>query len=163
MRILHLAAACLALAIAAVPAIGHEYKVGTLTIHHPWTKATAPGAKVAGGYVEFVNAGTEADRLLGGSFAEAERFEIHEMTMEGDVMKMAEVAGGLPIPAGETVALKPGGYHIMLMGLKRALTEGEKIAGTLQFERAGTVQVEFKVEPMGGPQDAHKHDGAMTN
>jgi copper(I)-binding protein len=163
MRFLHLAAACLALAIAAVPAISHEYKAGALTIHHPWTKATPPGAKVAGGYVQFINAGTEDDKLIGGTFAEAERVEIHEMKMDGDVMKMAEVAGGLPIPAGQTVELKPGGYHIMLMGLKRTLKEGEAIAGTLQFERAGTVSVEFKVEAMGGPQDGHKHDGATTN
>ena len=152
-------AATLGLGIAA-PSFAHGYKVGALSIHHPWTRATAPGAKVAGGFFEVKNDGKEADKLIGGTFEGAERFEVHEMKVENGVMSMRQVEGGLTIPAGGSVALKPGGYHVMLMGLKSSLSEGERIKGTLKFEKAGSVDVEFVVEAMSAKDSkdpAHKH------
>ncbi|MEI8145955.1 MAG: copper chaperone PCu(A)C [Alphaproteobacteria bacterium] len=167
MRILHIAAALLVLAIAATPAFPHGFKVGNLVIHHPWARATAPGAPVAGGYAEITNEGTTDDILVAATFENAERVEIHQMSMEGDVMKMAKLNEGLPIPAGKTVALKPGSFHLMLMGPKAPLVEGEMVKGTLTFAKAGVVNVEFVVEAMVKKDPAHdghaEHDPAKMN
>ena len=98
------------------------------------------------------------DRLVGGSSAVASRFEIHEMTMVDGVMKMRPL-GGLEVKPGETVELKPGAFHIMLMDLKQPLEKGQKIKGTLIFEKAGTVAIEYAVEALGAgsPSGGHGH------
>jgi copper(I)-binding protein len=159
MRILHLVAAFFVIALAASPGLSHEFKVGDLVLKHPWTRATAPGAPVAGGYMTIINNGSTDDRLVGGSFARSERVEIHSMSMSGDVMKMEAMPQGLPIPAGSTIALKPGSFHLMMMGLKDQLIDGEMVAGTLVFEKAGSVQVEFVVESMGAKDADHAGHG----
>lgn len=141
------------LLLAATSAGTHEYKVGGLMIDHPWIRATPAGAKTAGGYAKITNQGTETERLVGGSAAGAELFEIHEMAMSANIMKMRKLDAPLEIKAGETLELKPGGFHLMLIGLAAPYKEGEKIKGTLAFEKAGTVEVEFKVEPMAGKSD----------
>lgn len=129
---------------------GQDYKVGAITIAHPWVRATPKSAPVAGGYMTITNNGTTPDRLVGGSIDVAKRFEIHEMKMDGGVMKMRELKDGLAIPPGATVELKPGSYHIMMMNLSRPLAKGAKLKGSLTFEKAGKVDVEFGVEGMGG-------------
>jgi copper(I)-binding protein len=135
-----------------------DYKVGPVAIDHPWTRATPKNAPVAGGYLKITNTGTTPDRLTGGSTEVAKRFEIHEMSMEGGVMKMRELKDGLTIAPGATVELKPGSYHIMMMNLSRPLTKGEKVKGSLTFEKAGKVDIEFAVEAIGGnPPGAKKH------
>ncbi|GIK80226.1 MAG: hypothetical protein BroJett024_13310 [Alphaproteobacteria bacterium] len=145
------APALLILAQATQPASDTKtYKAGNLVIATPWSRATPGGARVAGGYMKIVNAGQQADRLVGGSFVRAGRFEVHEMAMEGGIMKMRPLARGLEIPAGATVELKPGGYHAMFMDLKDGLKEGETVKGTLVFEKAGTVEIEYRVGPIGG-------------
>jgi uncharacterized protein YcnI len=126
------------------------YKAGSLTIDAPWARATPGGAKVAGGFMKITNNGKEPDRLIGGTVPFAGRFEMHEMAMDGGVMKMRALSKGLEIKPGETVELKPGGHHLMFMDLKRGLKEGEAVKGTLVFEKAGTVEVEYKVGPIGG-------------
>jgi len=126
------------------------YKAGPLTIEAPWSRATPGGAKVAGGYMKITNDGKEADRLVGGSVPFAGRFEIHEMAMDGGVMKMRELPKGVEIKPGETVELKPGGYHLMFMDLKSGLKQGQTVKGTLVFEKAGKVDVEYHVGPVGG-------------
>jgi copper(I)-binding protein len=126
------------------------YKAGSLTIEAPWARATPGGAKVAGGFIKITNTGKEPDRLIGGSVPFANRFEVHEMAVEGGIMKMRELAKGLEIKPGETVELKPGSYHVMFMDLKSGLKEGETVKGTLVFEKAGKVDVEYKVGPIGG-------------
>ena len=139
------------------------YKGGALTIESPWARATPGGAKVAGGFMTITNAGKEPDRLIGGSVPVADRFEVHEMAMDGGVMKMRELSKGLEIKPGETVELKPGGYHLMFMDLKSGLKEGQTVKGTLVFEKAGKIDVEFKVGPIGGgapkgePGGGHSH------
>jgi copper(I)-binding protein len=128
----------------------HDYKVGSLEIKHPWTRATPKGAAVAGGYLNIINSGTAPDRLIGGSVEVANKFEVHEMSMDGGVMKMRELKNGIEIAPGATVELKPGSYHIMMMNLSRPLAKGDKVKGSLSFEKAGKVDVEFTVEAMGG-------------
>ncbi|AWN39891.1 DUF1775 domain-containing protein [Methylobacterium durans] len=124
-------------------------RTGHLAIDTPWLRATPGGAKVAGGYVRITNTGSQPDRLTGASMALAGRGEIHTMSMEGGVMKMAPVVGGLAIKPGETVELKPGGLHLMFLDLTGAPKVGEPVRGTLTFERAGAVPVTFSVAPIG--------------
>ena len=131
-------------------AAAHDYEVGALTIKHPWSRATPKGASVAGGYMTITNTGTTPDRLIGGSVEAAKRFEIHEMSMEGGVMKMRELPKGLEIAPGATVELKPGSYHVMMMNLSKQFMQGDKVKGSLTFEKAGKVDVEFSVEAVGG-------------
>lgn len=131
------------------PVLAHDYQLGKLKIEHPWSRATPGGAKVAGGFMKITNTGTETDRLVGGSLVAAGAFEVHETRMDGDVMRMRRLDKGLEIRPGQTVELKPGSYHVMFMQLNSGLKEGERIKGTLIFEKAGTLEVEFKIEAMG--------------
>lgn len=141
------------------PAAAHEFKAGELLLKHPWTRATAKGAEMGGGFVTIVNSGTQPDKLVGASFALAGRAEVHEMKMEGDVMKMRQLDGGLDIPAGATVELKPGSYHLMFMKLTAQLEAGTKVKGSLIFEKAGEVPVEFAVEAIDAKGMDHKAGG----
>jgi copper(I)-binding protein len=124
-------------------------------IEAPWTRAT-PG-KVGAGYLKITNNGKEADRLIGGSAEIAKDFEVHEMSMSGDVMKMRRLEKGLEIKPGASVELKPSSYHIMLIGLARPLKVDEAIKGTLVFERAGKVAVEYVVRPLGAQPTSGGH------
>jgi hypothetical protein len=136
----------------------HEYTLGNLRIVHPWTRATPPSARVAGGFLTIENKGAEPDRLVGATFERAGAVELHEMALENGVMRMREIAGGIAIAPGATVTLKPGGLHVMFMGLSGQLRQGEKFKGTLVFERAGRIDVEFAVEAMGAAgQTGHGH------
>ena len=155
------AAACVALASLATAQSGAPapVKAGSLTIEQPWIRATPGGAKVAGGYLRITNTGREADRLLATSIPIAGRGEVHEMSNEGGVMRMREVAGGLAIEPGRSVELKPGGFHLMFLDLSSPVAVGQPIRGTLTFEKAGRVEVSFEVAPVGarGPVGGHAH------
>jgi copper(I)-binding protein len=159
---LRLLRAALAAAILVVtPAFAHNGVVhlGPINISLPFTRATLPNAPVAGGFLTIENTGTEPDRLVSATSDIAGDTQIHEMAMQGDVMKMRQLADGLEIPAGETVTLAPGGFHIMFMGLKQALVEGETITVTLTFEKAGTVDVVLPIEAAAAdaPTAEHAH------
>jgi len=130
-------------------AFAEQYKLGALEIDHPWSRATPKSAKIGAGYVRIKNTGSAPDRLVGGSFADSDKVEIHRMTMDQGVMKMRPVAGGVEIKPGETVELKPDGLHLMFIGLKQPLKKGEQVAGTLEFEKSGSVQVQYTVEGVG--------------
>jgi copper(I)-binding protein len=141
--------AALAAAILVVtPAFAHNgvTHLGAINISLPFTRATLPNAPVGGGFLTIENEGPEADRLISASSPAAAEVQIHEMAMEGDVMKMRQLADGLELPAGQTVVLAPGGFHLMFMGLKQAFVEGETVAVTLTFEKAGSVEVLLPVE-----------------
>ena len=138
--------AAAAIAAFALPAIAHDITFGPLQLNGPFTRATLPNAPVAGGFLTIVNTGTEDDRLVSAASDIAKETQIHEMAMEGDVMKMRPLADGLALPAGGTVVLAPGGYHIMFMGLNRALVEGETVPVTLTYEKAGEVTIDLHVE-----------------
>jgi copper(I)-binding protein len=137
------------LAVAASTAYATDYKAGTLEISDPWSRATPKGATVAAGYMKITNIGSTADRLIGGSSDIAPKFEVHEMTMENGVMKMRPVKGGLDLKSGENVELKPGSFHVMFVGLTKPLAAGDHIKATLQFEKAGTINIDFDVRAMG--------------
>lgn len=124
---------------------GKVVTVGDLEIAGAFSRATLPNAPVGGGYLTITNKGDADDRLIAVSTPVAGTSQIHEMKMEGDVMRMKELPDGLVIPAGETVKLEPGGYHLMFMELKAPLVEGQSFVVTLTFEQAGTVEVEVEV------------------
>jgi len=127
-----------------------DYKVGSLEIEQPWSRALPKGATVAAGYMKIKNTGTEPDRLVGGSTPVAGKFEIHEMSMDKGIMRMRPLPAGLEIKPGETVELKPSGTHIMMMDVKQPIVRGKPFAGSLTFEKAGSVDVDFAVEAVGG-------------
>ena len=160
----------LALAMAAVTTsfvqaqdAGQTVKAGDLVISQPWTRATAGGAKVGGGYLTIENKGTVADKLVGGSTDAAGKLEVHQMTMSDGVMKMHPVEGGLAIEPGKTVKLAPGGYHLMLVDLKHPFKKGEKVPTTLEFEKAGKVAVSLDVQGIGAREPSAPAGGAMTD
>ena len=142
---------------AAVPAQAEDVTVGSLKISAAWARATPKGASIGGGYMKITNSGAAPDRLVGGSTDAANRFEVHEMSMDNGVMKMRPVSTGLEIKPGQTVELKPGGYHVMFVGLKQQLKQGDHFNAQLMFEKAGKVDVDFAVEGIGAKigHDAH--------
>lgn len=152
-----------AVILASPSALAHGYHLGELEIGHPWARATLPSAKVGGGYLTLTNEGAIADRLLGGSSPVAGRVEIHSMEMNNNVMTMRPHADGVEIPAGETVELAPGGFHLMLLDLKQPLKEGERVPLTLEFEHAGTIDVELAVGPAGNAGQSHDHGAASKD
>ena len=124
-------------------------KQSTLRVEQVWSRATPNGANVGAGYLRLTNTGSAADRLLSGMTDIANRIEVHEMAMDNGVMKMRALSDGLTLAPGQSVDLKPGGYHLMLMGLKQPLKEGASFSATLKFEKAGDVPVTFNVLGMG--------------
>ena len=151
--------AAAALLLSAGFACAHEFKAGPLKIGHPWSRATPAGAKVGGGYLSIENTGATADRLVSVSVPFAARAEIHEMAVKDGVMTMRPLEQGVEVPAGAKVEFKPGGYHIMFMELKQPLKQGEMMKGTLTFEKAGTVDVEFKVDAIAAKGGEGEHKG----
>ncbi len=147
-----IAAAALLSAVALAPSssvFAKDIVLDQLTISVALIRATAPKAKVAGGFMTITNNGDHADRLIGGSAAFAGKTEIHEMAMQGEVMKMRQLPKGLEIPAGGSVVLKPGGYHIMFMKLDEQLLAGENRKVTISFEKAGNVELDMSVLSIG--------------
>jgi copper(I)-binding protein len=145
-----------ALSLVASFAAAENFSAGSIEINNPWIRATPRGAAVAGAYMTIVNKGAEAERLIGGSIPGVSRFEVHQMVMDGDVAKMRPVEGGLEIKPGQSTALGPNSFHVMLIGLKQPFQQGQHVKGTLEFQKAGKVDVEFTVESMGatGPSQA---------
>jgi copper(I)-binding protein len=113
-------------------------------VEHAWARPTVAGQQGGGGFLSITSA--SADRLVSGSTPLAERFELHMMSMKGDVMEMRQL-DAIELPAGQTVRLEPGGLHVMFIGLKTPLKSGSKVPVTLKFEKAGDVKVEFDVTP----------------
>jgi hypothetical protein len=152
-RISFFAAALLAVSLT-MPAQAEDVTAGSLKISAPWARATPKGASVGGGYMTISNTGTAPDRLVGGTTDISGRLEIHEMSMDNGVMKMRMLPKGLEIKPGETVTFKPGGYHVMFVGLKQQLVQGGHFKATLQFEKAGKVDVDFAIEGIGAQAPA---------
>ena len=151
-------ATALALAFSAGIALAHDFTLGNLEIHHPASKATLPGQPVGGGFLTVTNKGAEADRLVSITAPDvSDDVQLHEMAMENDVMKMRHLPDGIEIPAGATVELKPGGLHVMFMKIKHPFKEGESFKATLTFEKAGKLDVDFKIEAAkpGANHEAH--------
>jgi periplasmic copper chaperone A len=141
-----LAVALLLIVVGAATA--HEFSSKDITVSHPWARATPGGVTVGGAYFEVKAAPGPGDRLIGARSAVAGSMEVHSHSIENGVAKMRRV-DGLPIKGGESVVLKPGGYHVMLLDLKKPLKEGDLLKFTLSFEKAGDIEVEATVEPIG--------------
>jgi hypothetical protein len=133
-------AAC---APAAPPAAQAQVANG-IEVRDAWAAPTPGDVDVAAGYLTIVNRGREADRLVAIESARAARVEVHEMSMDGAVMRMRPLAG-LDIPAGGQAALRPSGNHLMFIDITQAFVAGESIPVRLQFERAGAVEVQLPV------------------
>lgn len=150
-------------------ATGHaqQFKAGDIVIEQATARATPKGATVAAGYMIIHNNGDKADRLTGGS-ADFAAIEVHEMAVTDGVMKMRELKDGLEIPAHATVKLASGGYHLMMVGLKHPLVQGETAKVSLAFEHAGSIVVDLAVNTVGdsgaqpAPKGADTQDGGMT-
>jgi periplasmic copper chaperone A len=135
----------------------HAVEIGALKITGAWAKAMLPGQPVGGGYLTVENTGSEPDRLISVTSDASPDVEIHEMKMEGDVMKMRKLADGLDIPAGGKVELKPGGYHLMFMAVPAPFKQGGMVKVTLKFEKAGDLEVTLPVAAADamGPGEMH--------
>ena len=144
-----LAYAALLSALIAAPARAEEVKAGELTITQAWSRATPKGAKIGSGYLTIENKGSAPDRLVGISADIAGKVEVHEMAMNNGVMTMRPLDKGLTIDPGKTVKLAPGGYHLMMSDLKSPLKQGDKVPVTLEFEKAGKVQLSLDVQGVG--------------
>jgi copper(I)-binding protein len=151
----------LALALVSLaPAAGaHEFTKGSLHIGHPWSRATPQGASVGAGYLVIENRGAEADRFVSVSVSAeiAGRAELHEMAVQDGVMRMRPLPRGVEVAPGMAAKFEPGGLHVMFLDLKRPFTLGERFKATLNFEKAGAVEVEFVVEAMGGAPQHMSH------
>ena len=131
-----------------------DVKIGNLTISAPYVRAMVPGAPVGGGYMTITNTGGTDDRLMAASSPRAATVQIHEMKMDNDVMIMRELAGGLAIPAGKTIELKPGGYHLMFMKVAAPFLQGQTVRTSLKFEKAGTAEIDFPVGSIAANKEA---------
>ena len=155
------AAIAAALLMPACFANAHQYKAGDLEITHPWSQELPPNAPTVAAYFVIRNTGNTADRLLGVDTPIAEKAELHQHVMQGDLMKMQPVPSVEVVPGG-SVTFAPMAYHVMLVGLKdrSLLKDGERFPMTLHFEKAGDISVEVKVQkqpPANTSEHAHTH------
>lgn len=143
-----LAAIALA-AISATPIAAAPGRAGPITITGPWARETAIGQSVGGGFASIANTAASEDRLVAATSPIAGEVQLHTMSMQGGVMRMRQVTGGMAVPARGKLELRLGGFHLMFVGLKRQLRQGEHFPVTLRFQRAGRVTVRFAVQPVG--------------
>jgi copper(I)-binding protein len=141
----------------------HELTVGDLQFIHPHILQPAATAQVAGGYLAISNEGAQPDRLVGVSSAIAKSVSLHQSRVDANGVASMSPVEALEIPAGDTVLLEPGGYHIMFMGLTGRFSEGDMLPVTLTFETAGAIEMQFMVDPANGAAMAHDHDMAMPS
>jgi copper(I)-binding protein len=161
-RLAAAAAAVAAMQFAAVATRAADYDLGSIHVAAPWARATPKGASAGAAYLMVTNNGTVPDRLSCAGSEAAAQCQIHTMSMDNGVMKMRPLAGGVEIKPGETVTLKPGSDHVMLMNLKHPLEAGQTVEATLQFEKAGTLKVEFAILAMGATAPGVPAGGGST-
>lgn len=137
------------LAILAGAVQAKDVQVGNLVFETPWSRATPGGAKLGVGYLAIVNIGDKADRLLAATSPIAERVEIHLTRMDGGVMTMRKIEDGLEIKAQEVTEFKPGGLHLMLIGLKQQIVKGAEFPVRLTFKSAGDIDLTFVAAGIG--------------
>ena len=158
-----------ALLACALPSFAHDYRAGELTIDHPWARELPPNAPAGAAYFTLKNQGATADRLIGASTPRAQKSELHTHVHQDGLMKMQRIAA-VEVPAKGEVAFQPGGNHVMLFGLSQPPKAGEEFPLTLEFEKAGKVEVQVQVESADGhgmdhgmghqmPMDHSSHQG----
>jgi copper(I)-binding protein len=138
-----------------------EYDVGSIHITQPWSRATPKGATAGAGYMTITNKGTTPDKVSCVSDDASAQCEIHSMTMEGGVMKMRPVEGGLEIKPGDSVTLAPSRFHVMFRQLKHPLEQGKTVKATLKFDKAGNVDVEYPILAIGASAPGTASGGGM--
>ncbi|MEC3889705.1 copper chaperone PCu(A)C [Xanthomonas campestris] len=145
------------------PATAPTTAAASVVAENAWSRATPPGAPVAGGYVTLRNQSSTPDRLVAVESPASAQVELHDMRMDGGVMKMRRLDDGLALPPGETVVLGPGGTHLMFIGPHAPFEVGKPVMATLVFEHAPRVELRFDVRAMGAaaPDDDHHHAGHM--
>lgn len=131
---------------------GTDYSIGALKIFAPWTRATPKGAQVGGGYLKIANTGKEADRLVGGSLPQAGRFEVHEMSNKNGIDAHARIAERPRDQARRKRRTQARRLSSTFMQLKEPLVQGKPLKGTLVFEKAGTIEIEYQVAPIGAKE-----------
>ncbi len=129
--------------------LAKRFEQGPIVVEKPWARATFSAERPGVAYMTLVNRGDEPDRLQSVRSEVAKRVELHTRVMEGGVLKMRPLKGGLPLPPGKTIVLRPGDLHIMLVDLKKPLQEGEQIPITLVFKRAGELPIQVNVLRLG--------------
>ncbi|MFZ9667579.1 MAG: copper chaperone PCu(A)C [Steroidobacteraceae bacterium] len=129
-----------------IASLAQSFAASPITIERPWARASAPGQTVGGGFMTILHQGATEDRLVSATTPIARDVQIHTMNMDGGVMRMRPIEGGLAIPAGGRVVLQPGGLHLMFMELSAPLVAGSSFPVTLRFANAGDIKVEFNVE-----------------
>ena len=143
--------------------MGGMATIGSIEVSEAWTRQTPPRARAGGAYARITNTGDESDTLIAASAPFAGRIEIHEMAVTDGVMTMRELEDGLPIPPGETVELRPGSFHVMLLDMTEPPTEGGTVPLTLVFERAGGVTVDLPVAAIGATSLSGESGGMMDH
>lgn len=140
-----------------------EHRLGDIALSGAFSRATLPNAPVAGAFITIANEGADGDQLVSATSEIAGHIELHEMQMQDGVMRMRHLNNGIEIPAGETISLRPGGYHLMLKELRGALVEGETVMIELSFEMAGDIALPFIVGAINAdtasPQDQDDQPG----
>lgn len=124
---------------------GQTFTAGDVTVTGAWLRATPKGAKSAAAYLVVSNTGAAPDTLIGATSEAASDISLHSMTMDGNMMKMAPVEGGLEVPAGGSVALSPMGFHVMMTGMEQPFVEGQCVEMTLHFATAGDIKIELNI------------------
>lgn len=155
-----LTAFALTATLSAGAALAHEFQLDDVRIAHPFALPAPPGAHNGAAYVDISVEGDSPATLVGATSPKGDKVEIHDMKMEGDMMKMRRV-DKITVESGDTLTMRPGGgYHLMLMGLQEGLEEGDSFPMTLEFAERGEVEVEVKVqaaEQGSSDADAHHH------
>jgi periplasmic copper chaperone A len=152
MRTFHFAAIALLLIVGSSGQLrAQALQERTIIVADAWARATPKGSTTAVIYITVINNGQDADRLLGATTPMAEKVQLHSNTNDNGVMKMRELTS-IEIEAGKKVALKPGGTHAMLVGLKQPLVEGQSFSVTVEFEKAGKIDVPVSVEKIGATE-----------
>lgn len=131
------------------PVAARSFVLAGIEVVGPWARASLPATTDGGGFFTIANKGAVPDRLVAASSPLAERVEIHAITVVGDGLRMREREGGLALPPGTTLTLKPRGYHLLLTGLKAPLETGSQVPVTLAFENAGSLDIELAVTAPG--------------
>jgi periplasmic copper chaperone A len=156
---LSLMAVLLAATSTAFAQAGETSKVN---VEQPWARATPAGATTGAVYMTLANKSDTADRLTAASSDVASKVQIHEMAVVNGIMKMRQLANGLAIPAGGSVTLKPGGYHVMLIALKKRLIAGQTLPLRLTFAKAGTISITVPIQAIGAAQGVQGSTGGMA-
>lgn len=159
-RIARLALLSAAFALSA-GAVAHEFHAGGIHIEHPWARATPPGAPNGAGYLVIENRGGQPEQLISATSPVAAKVELHQSRESDGMARMVKTGLPYTLAPGESLKLAPGGHHLMLMGLTAPLVAGEPVPLTLEFEHAGTVEVELSVRGLDhqGPKQAPAHSG----